>query len=83
MGDPDLTTSVLFAVAGTRLKPGGRLVFWRPAGPLETEESMRLQLEALRSRGGDRASSLVFERARPQVLHRKLSRWLCVYSKVR
>eukprot|EP01042_Synura_sphagnicola_P002773 gene2773-3379_t len=69
MGDPDLTTSVLFAVAGTRLKPGGRLVFWRPAGPLETEESMRLQLEALRSRGGDRASSLVFERARPQVLH--------------
>jgi tRNA G10 N-methylase Trm11/DNA-directed RNA polymerase subunit M/transcription elongation factor TFIIS len=84
MGDPLATTSCLLSLANSRLKKGGRLVFWLPTDAFITEIEVRALLQEIESEsslnvGGD--LGLEFVRAVPEELNRSLWRWLCVYTR--
>jgi tRNA G10 N-methylase Trm11 len=71
------TNRCLLALAGTRLKKGGRLVFWLPTpGNLTDVEVRGLLQDVEREEDG-----LVFQNTMEEKLHDELSRWLCIYHK--
>lgn len=79
LGDPGLTIAVLLGIAGTRLRPKGRLVFWFPTDGNVTEKDVIERLMKYKADAGDVAAKLRFVRTRVQKLNDGLWRWLCVF----
>ena len=85
MGDCKRAVSTLFGIAKQHLQLHGKLVFWLPTPAEVTNEGLRVILHDIIAYTGDIsvAQELVYIKATPQYLHSKLTRWLCVYQKVR
>eukprot|EP01041_Mallomonas_annulata_P007349 gene7349-15000_t len=79
LGNNRITSSALLALAGYRLRVGGRLVFWLPTDGFVSEEEVLVLLAAMRTEGGVMAERLTLYRTRAQHLHDGLWRWLCVF----
>ena len=85
MGDCKRAVSTLFLIAKQHLQLHGKLVFWLPTPAEVTNEDLQVILNDIVAYTGDIsvAQQLVYIKATPQYLHSKLTRWLCVYQKVR
>ena len=81
LGSSAHTISVLFAIAGLRLRDKCRLAFWLPSSPEAATEDITAELSSLKQCAGDGAQFLKLIRVRKQELHGSLSRWLCVFEK--
>ena len=85
MGDCKRAVSTLFSIAKQHLQLHGKLVFWLPTPAEVTNEGLLVILNDIIAYTGDIqvAQELIYIKATPQYLHSKLTRWLCVYQKVR
>ena len=85
MGDCKRAVSTLFSIAKQHLQLHGKLVFWLPTPAEVTNEGLQVILNDIIAYTGDIqvAQELVYIKATPQYLHSKLTRWLCVYQKIR
>jgi len=81
MGHNDETITMLFNIAAKRIKVGGRLVFWLPTEAFYTEDNAISLLQTLMGKANSLANKkLKFRRVREDMLHDRLSRWLCIYE---